>query len=127
MFDWMIEVEDRGIVRLTGEEPLGYPCETYLNDSLIERSEDGSWAWTTEARVPTPVYMIDKTIERWDDDARNLSYFIDLEVRGLWEKFMNNPEHSDAFRARTAAFVQYGRNRHLEVVGRPLPRYELYG
>lgn len=126
MYEWTIETEDRGVIRLTGEEPSGYPCETYLNGDLLERSEDGTWSWATEARVPTPIYQVDKTIERWADDADQLSYMLDLEARGLWEKYMNDTESSDAFRARTAAYVQYIRNKHQELEGKPLPRFDLY-
>lgn len=51
---------------------------------------------------------------------------LDLEARGLWEKFMNDTGASDAFRARTAAYVQYVRDKHLELLGRPMPRFEIY-
>lgn len=123
---WTIETDDRGTVRLTGEEPNGYPCETYLNGELLERSEDGSFAWATETGVPTPVFQIDRTIERFADDPDRLSYMLDLEVRGLWEKLMNQTEHSDALRARTSAYVQYARDRHLELCGKPMKRFDLY-
>lgn len=126
MFTWSIETDDRGTVRLTGEEPNGYPCETWLNDQLLERSEDGIWAWSTEARVPTPIYQIDRTIERFADDPERLSYMLDLEARGLWEKYMNDTGSSDAFRARTAAYVQYARDKHQQLVGRPMKRFDLY-
>lgn len=31
MYEWTIKTGDRGIVRMTGEGPHGYPFETWLN------------------------------------------------------------------------------------------------
>ena len=126
MFEWSIEADDRGLVRLTGEQPGGYPCETWLNGELLERSEDGSFAWSTEERVPSAILQVNRTIERFSDDLEHLSYMLDLEARGLWEKDMNRPTYSEAYRARTAAYVQYIRNKHLELCGQPMRRFELY-
>src|SRR5690554_386607 len=106
MFEWIIETEDRGTVRLVGSEPEGYPCETWLNGELLERSEDGNWSWATGAGVPTPIYVVDQIIEKDADNPGRLSHMLDLEARHLWEKYMNDTSHSDAFRARTAAYVQ---------------------
>ena len=126
MFEWSIEADDRGLVRLTGEQPGGYPCETWLNGELLERSEDGSFAWSTEERVPSAILQVNRTIERFSDDLEHLSYMLDLEARRLWEKDMNRPTYSEAYRARTAAYVQYIRNKHLELCGQPMRRFELY-
>jgi hypothetical protein len=127
MFEWSIETEDRGTVRLMGFEPSGYPCETWLNGELLERSEEGSWSWATEAGVPSAIYQVVRVIGEYAHDPDLLSYMLNLEARHLWEKFTNDTGQSDAFRARTAAYTQYIRAKHLEHCDRPMKRFELYG
>ena len=39
---------------------------------------------------------------------------------------MNDASYDDAFRARTAAFTQYIRDKHLEHCGKPMKPFDFY-
>jgi hypothetical protein len=73
MLEWTIETQDRGTVRLLRTEPNGYPCETRLKGQLLERSEEGSWSWVTEAGIPSGIYQVDRMVEEYAHDPDLLS------------------------------------------------------
>ena len=75
--------------------------------------------------MPSPTCQVDRTIARFST-IPNSSPMLDLEARGLWEKRLNDTSDSYAFRARTAGYVRYIRDKHLEFCEKPMRRFDLY-
>jgi hypothetical protein len=108
-FAWDLEVPGLGEVWLRAENRSGYPTQTWLNGVLILREPEGEYAWDTEAGVPVPVSMMDRTVEAHQAERRTLCYLIRLEVK-LWDGFaVKTEEMSEPFRARAAGYAHYGR------------------
>jgi len=75
--------------------------------------------------VPSPTCQVDRTNARFSDDPEQLSH-ARPRSKGLWEKRLNDTSDSYAFRARTAAYVRYIRDKHLEFCEKPMRRFDLY-
>lgn len=46
-------------VTLRGDLPDGYPTETWLNDELLDRDDEGDYSWNLEEELPEPVALIE--------------------------------------------------------------------
>ncbi len=64
-FEWSIVLTDQtgDTVTLKGDEPLGFPTETWQNDFQVARSVGATFEWDLDAQLPVAVVEIDSTTD----------------------------------------------------------------
>lgn len=63
--EWSIVLSDMNGVTVTlkGDEPLGFPTETWEDDFLLERQVQATFEWDTDQGLPTAVVDIDNAAD----------------------------------------------------------------
>lgn len=109
--EWSIEVSEYGPspgeVLLKGDEPLGFPTETWKDGVVLARTVDArafEWNMDVSPEVPIPVYEIDQ--------AGSCDEVIELLVE--WADRTGSAP-GEARRAEAQAFAQHALNTALDL------------
>lgn len=108
--EWSIEVSEYGPapgeVTLKGDEPLGFPTETWMNGVMLLRSVDASqfeWNMDVSPEVPVPVHEIDQA-----DGCDSLDTLLNEWVQQVGDA------PGEGQQAQAEAFAQYAYDTMIE-------------